>query len=157
MALLRSLLYGSLFLWIWLWALPFQVLGLRPALHAGVWAVAGAVVFAAGAALVIWCVMGFVTLGRGTPAPFDPPTRLVVAGPYRWVRNPMYLGLFLLMLGEAAALHSVALAVSTLLVAAVAHAFVAGYEERALERHFGDDYAAYAARVRRWLPRRPRP
>lgn len=157
MTFLRSLLYGSLFLWLWLWVLPFQVLDLRPALRGGIWAAVGIGVFAAGSALVVWCVMSFVTLGRGTPAPFDPPTRLVITGPYRWVRNPMYLGLFLLMLGEAVALRSLAMAVAALLVAGLAHAFVVGYEEPALERRFGGDYVAYTSRVLRWLPRRPGP
>ncbi|HSJ31813.1 MAG TPA: isoprenylcysteine carboxylmethyltransferase family protein, partial [Longimicrobiales bacterium] len=94
-------------------------------------------------------------IGRGTPAPMDPPKHLVETGPYRWVRNPMYLGLGLLLLGEAILLGSVRILVLIAVLFALLHAFITWYEEPALERKFGDDYRAYRKRVHRWIPRRP--
>ena len=117
--------------------------------------VPGLVVAVAGAALCAWCVALFVTRGRGTPAPFDPPLEFVAVGPYRWVRNPMYLGGFGVLLGAGLVLRSpsiVALAGAFLLLF---HLFVVLYEEHALAARFGDPYQRYRAQVHRWLPSRP--
>jgi protein-S-isoprenylcysteine O-methyltransferase Ste14 len=117
----------------------------------------GLLLFGAGFALMIWCWYEFVTRGRGTPAPIDPPRRLVVAGPYRYVRNPMYVAALLILVGQAVLFESVSLLWYAAGFGLIAHAFVVGYEERTLARRFGTDYAAYRAAVGRWLPRRLRP
>jgi protein-S-isoprenylcysteine O-methyltransferase Ste14 len=107
-----------------------------------------------GAALAVWCILSFAFLGRGTPAPFDPPRRLVLRGPYRYVRNPMYLGAALALAGAALFYRSGALLAYTGAFLLVMHAFVVWYEEPTLRRTFGESYEAYRRQVRRWLPSR---
>jgi protein-S-isoprenylcysteine O-methyltransferase Ste14 len=154
-ALVRAITYATLFIGLVLVYLPARVLAVagvtRPA-RVGVPQMAGTVVGAAGAALAVWCILTFAVVGRGTPAPFDPPRRLVVRGPYRYVRNPMYLGAGLALAGaalfyEAAALWAYAAAFLLLL-----HLFVIWYEEPTLQRTFGEDYDQYRRQVRRWWP-----
>jgi protein-S-isoprenylcysteine O-methyltransferase Ste14 len=113
-------------------------------------------VIAAGAALYAWCVWNFAAVGGGTPGPWDAPSRVVAAGPYRWVRNPIYIAALLVVLGEAWLFTSLALLVYAGIMAVVFHLFVTGYEEPALGRRFGPTYAEYRRTVPRWLPRPPR-
>jgi protein-S-isoprenylcysteine O-methyltransferase Ste14 len=98
----------------------------------------------------------FGVVGRGTPAPFDPPKRLVVRGPHRWVRNPMYVGAIMANLGWALWFESLPVAIYAVAWWLVAHLFVVFYEEPTLQRLFGAEYDAYRAAVPRWLPRVPR-
>ena len=114
---------------------------------------AGGVATAAGATLAIWCIVTFVVVGRGTPAPFDPPRRLVVQGPYRHVRNPMYLGAAVAVAGAALFYQTGVLLAYVAVFLLVMHAFVVWYEEPTLRRTFGEDYEAYCRQVRRWWPR----
>jgi len=95
-----------------------------------------------------------MVIGRGTPAPFDPPRRLVVVGPYRLVRNPMYIGASLALAGAALFYESWALLGYCTVFALVMHLFVVVYEEPTLRTTFGGDYVRYCERVRRWWPRR---
>jgi protein-S-isoprenylcysteine O-methyltransferase Ste14 len=83
------------------------------------------------------------------------PKRLVAAGPYRWVRNPIYVGAFLVVLGEAGLFLSLALLVYAGAMAIFCHLFVVGYEERTLRRRFGEAYMEYLQTVPRWIPRLP--
>jgi protein-S-isoprenylcysteine O-methyltransferase Ste14 len=106
-----------------------------------------------GLGLAGWCVNLFNVEGRGTPVPFDPPKRFVATGPYRFVRNPMALGLFLVLGGEAALYESKAVVIYLLLVIGLIHAFVCWVEEPDLTRRFGASYAAYKHDVPRWIPR----
>ncbi len=114
-------------------------------------------VLAAGAALYLWCAWNFAAVGRGTPGPWDAPQRVVAHGPYRWVRNPIYLAALLVVLGEAGLFGSLRLLAYAGVLAACFHLFVIGYEEPALRRRFGPAYLAYRHAVPRWIPRRPRP
>jgi len=107
----------------------------------------------AGAALYARCVWDFARFGRGTPAPIDAPRRLVVRGPYRWVRNPMYVAVLAVILGQALWFRAPGLLLYGAVVAACFALFVRGYEEPHLRRTFGAEYEAYVARVGRWLPR----
>jgi protein-S-isoprenylcysteine O-methyltransferase Ste14 len=107
----------------------------------------------AGGALALWCIATFALIGQGTPAPFDPPRKLVVQGPYRYVRNPMYLGAALALSGAALFYRSAPLFGYTGLFLLVMHVLVVSYEEPTLARLFGADYEAYRARVGRWLTR----
>lgn len=118
-------------------------------------AVAAALVLV-GAGLGSWCGALFMGRGRGTPAPFDPPTRFVAVGPYRWVRNPMYVGGLGLLAGAALWLRSPGVLMLAALAGVAAHLFVVGVEEPALLRRFGASYDAYRRSVRRWMPRPPR-
>jgi protein-S-isoprenylcysteine O-methyltransferase Ste14 len=113
-------------------------------------------VIALGTALYLWCVWVFAVVGRGTPGPWDAPRRVVAAGPYRWVRNPIYLAALLVVLGEAWLFLSVPLLVYAACIAVLFHLFVTGYEERTLYRRFGDAYLEYRRTVPRWLPHVPR-
>lgn len=154
---LRATIYGSIFLLLWGW-LSLQTRALDPALGGGlgVWArPAGVVLLIAGGAVALRCALLFVSRGRGTPAPFDPPRAFVAVGPYRWVRNPMYVGGLTALLGFGLWHRSAAMALFTGVVWAAAHLFVVGVEEPGLVRRFGGDYEAYRRRVNRWLPRRP--
>ena len=122
---------------------------------AATWAAVPVIV--AGAALYFWCVWNFAAVGSGTPDPWDAPRRVVAHGPYRWVRNPIYLAALLVVLGEAWLFMSPPLLVYAGAMAAFCHLFVTGYEERRLARQFGDSYLEYRRTVPRWIPRRPRP
>ena len=96
----------------------------------------------------------FAGEGRGTLAPWDPPTRLVVRGVYRRVRNPMISGVFAILLGESAIAGSRSLAVWCAIFAALNMTYIPLLEEPQLERRFGEDYRAYKRNVPRWIPRR---
>ncbi len=110
---------------------------------------------AAGALILFRCIWDFAVIGRGTLAPIDPPKVLVVQGLYRYVRNPMYVGVLLVLLGEAALFESGTLLAYTAVFFTVVNLFILLYEEPALQGQFGESYTRYRAQVRRWLPRRP--
>ncbi len=99
--------------------------------------------------------MEFALRGRGTPAPFDPPRRLVVTGLYRWVRNPMYVGMGVMLIGEALLIPQIAREMAALIAVLwiAVTLMVVKHEEPALRRTFGDDYAEYCRHVSRWIPR----
>jgi Phospholipid methyltransferase len=99
------------------------------------------------------CIFEFARTGRGTLSPVDPPRHLVVRGLYRYVRNPMYLSVTLILLGEAAAARSAALAAYWAIWFLCVNVFVLGYEEPALREQFGTSYDEYTRRVGRWIPR----
>ncbi len=155
--LIRSIVYASVFIALLLVLLPARVLewsGIaRPAVLGGAQIVGGAMALLGGL-LALWCVLTFATAGRGTPAPFDPPRRLVVSGPYRRMRNPMYLGAVTALAGAAVFYASVALLAYAALFLVSAHLFVTRWEESTLARIFGAEYETYRAATGRWLPRR---
>lgn len=153
---MRAVTYAALFVGFVLVFVPARVLALAgvtgPATF-GSLQVAGMILSAGGAALVAWCVLTFVVVGRGTPAPFDPPRRLVIRGPYRFVRNPMYIGAGLALIGASLFYRAWELLIYVAVLWIVTHTLVVFYEERVLGQMFGRDYADYRQRVRRWLPR----
>jgi protein-S-isoprenylcysteine O-methyltransferase Ste14 len=112
-------------------------------------------VIALGAALYLWCLWLFAAVGRGTPGPWDAPRRFVAVGPYRWVRNPIYISALITVLGEAWLYRSIPLLAYAVAMAISCHLFVIWYEEPALRCRFGDVYAGYLRRVHRWTPRPP--
>jgi protein-S-isoprenylcysteine O-methyltransferase Ste14 len=115
-----------------------------------------ALLLTAGTLIYGWCLWDFAATGRGTPAPIDPPRALVVRGPYRVSRNPMYVGVLAIICGWATLFGSLPIAGYAAVVAAAFHAFVRLYEEPHLARAFGESYARYRAEVARWLPIRRR-
>jgi protein-S-isoprenylcysteine O-methyltransferase Ste14 len=155
----RAITYATLFVGFLLIYLPARVLAsagiVRPPVIAAP-QIPGMVVGAIGAALALWCTFTFATIGKGTPAPFDPPRRLVIRGPYRFVRNPMYIGAALALSGAALFYKSTSLLIYGGVFLLVCHLFVISYEEPTLRRSFGADYEAYCRRVSRWWPA-PRP
>ncbi len=116
--------------------------------------IAGIIVGVIGAVIALWCLFTFAFIGKGTPAPFDPPRRLVAAGPYRYVRNPMYIGAGLALLGAALFYMSLSILIYAGLFLLATHLFVVTYEEPTLRRTFGEEYEAYCHRVGRWWPGR---
>ena len=117
--------------------------------------VAGMALVAAGALVYFGCVLDFAGRGRGTPAFWDPPRTLVITPCFRAVRNPMYVGVALMIAGQALWSGSPATLAWAALVTASFHIFVVVYEEPHLRRIFGPRYTAYCERVPRWLPRIP--
>ena len=113
----------------------------------------GILVMVAGGLLVLACIWNFIVRGRGTPAPFDPPRVFVATGPYRYVRNPMYIGAGAFLLGFALLGRSVSVLLLGLALLLGAHLFVVFVEEPGLERRFGESYLAYRRSTNRWLPR----
>ena len=109
---------------------------------------------AAGAAVLLLAFARFVLEGLGTPAPVAPPERLVVGGAYRYVRNPMYVALEAVVIGQSLLLGRAVLVVYAAMLFVVFAVFVRFYEERTLQRTFGAEYEAYRRAVPAWLPRR---
>jgi protein-S-isoprenylcysteine O-methyltransferase Ste14 len=114
----------------------------------------GAPLLVAGLAMIVATVRLFARLGDGTLAPWDPTRRLVVAGPYRYVRNPMITGVFAVLLAESLLFTSVTILLYSGGFAIVNIVYMRVSEEPGLRRRFGTDYETYAANVRAWLPRR---
>jgi protein-S-isoprenylcysteine O-methyltransferase Ste14 len=151
---LRALVFAGAFLWLWTWvAASVRPLDARLGGSLAAWAAwPGALALALGAGLTLWCIGAFVLRGRGTPAVFDAPRRLVITGPYRYCRNPMYVGGALLLAGFGLVNRSPAILLLTapwwLLFLAVA----VFYEEPALRARFGPQYEEYCRAVPRWIP-----
>jgi protein-S-isoprenylcysteine O-methyltransferase Ste14 len=125
----------------WAWA-PLRVLGVA--------------LLAAGAVVLVQAFVRFVVEGLGTPAPIAPTKHLVIGGPYRYVRNPMYLAVTAAIVGQALMLGQPGLLLYAVAVGVAMAAFARGYEEPVLHRQFGVQYAAYRQAVPAWWPRRHR-
>ncbi len=113
----------------------------------------GLIIGCIGLALAIWTVALFSKHGSGTPAPWNPPSRFVVRGPYRHVRNPMIIGALFMIVSEALVLRSVPLALWAVVFFVGNAVYFPLSEEKRLEARFGDSYRAYRANVPRWIPR----
>ena len=158
LALFRAIVYATLFIGVVLVFLPQQILaagGIERPEQIGRIEAAGLAVLSLGAAVALWCIATFALVGQGTPAPFDPPRKLVAAGPYRWVRNPMYIGAGAALSGAALFYQSAALVAFAAGFLVATHLFVVFYEEPTLERTFGARYAHYRNAVPRWVPKWP--
>jgi protein-S-isoprenylcysteine O-methyltransferase Ste14 len=128
---------------------------LGPRLELGPARYAGLISLVVGVAIILRCFADFLRRGRGTPAIYDPPRELVVAGLYRYVRNPQYVGVVLVIVGEALLTGMAVLFGYAALMALGYHLFVRHYEEPTLGRLFGEPYGRYRQAVPRWVPRRP--
>jgi protein-S-isoprenylcysteine O-methyltransferase Ste14 len=150
----RTLIFTIVVPGFWTVLVPYWVAGRGMRFDLSGAAVAGWLLVAAGTALYLMCAFwGFALRGRGTPAPIDPPKKLVVEGPYRVVRNPMYWGVLCVMVGEAMVFRSLPLAEIGCAFFAFTMLFVMFYEEPILREKFGAEYAEYCRRVPRWIPR----
>jgi protein-S-isoprenylcysteine O-methyltransferase Ste14 len=133
--------------WISHWHLRPPFLGFTPFRAIGV------LLIAAGIAVVLEAFGRFALQGIGTPAPVFPTRHLVVQGSYRYVRNPMYVAVTSLILGQALFLGDTRLLAYLVLPWLAAHLFVLTYEEPTLRRTFGAEYETYCSHVPRWIPR----
>jgi protein-S-isoprenylcysteine O-methyltransferase Ste14 len=157
--LVRALVYASLFIGFGLVFLPSRILsrtGIMAPAEIGAAQIGAMVLTAAGMLLVLSSILAFVFVGKGTAAPFDPPRRLVTTGPFRFVRNPIYIGAIAALGGAALYYGSVGLLLYALALAVGFHVLVLFYEEPVLRRTFGSEYDDYCRRVGRWLPQMSR-
>lgn len=153
---LRAIVYMTSFVYFFGW-LALRARTLDPVFHVllPAWLeIPGLILAMAGAWLALSCAGEFIARGRGTPAPFDAPRRFVAAGPYRFVRNPMYVGGLSLLAGFALYVHSISILVLSAVLFLAVHLFVVFYEEPTLKRTFGATYEAYLKSVSRWIPGR---
>lgn len=152
---LRSILWSALLPGVFAGFVPLRFFGLarvevsfqNPVHLLGLCAVA------LGMALLLTCIWEFAKSGHGTLSPVDPPRELVVRGLYRYVRNPMYLSVTLIVFGEFLLSGSRDLLLYWAIWFVAVNLFVMGYEEPTLRRRFGESYQRYTRDVRRWLPR----
>jgi len=134
------------------WLILTRNRGQLPAV--GAWYAAPVII--AGVCLYASCAFAFGHTGRGTPGLWDAPRQVVAAGPYAFVRNPIYLAALFIVSGESWLFLSPSLLLYATGLAAAFHLFVVGYEEPRLRSRFGEAYVSYCRAVPRWLPR-PRP
>ena len=151
---LRSLLWAALLPGLFAGYLPWRYFGLRDVTLS--WTnpvhIAGVALIALGASLLAACIWEFAHRGRGTLSPVDPPTELVVRGLYRYVRNPMYLSVMTIVLGEVLLTRSRGLLIYWVCWFAAVNVFVMAYEEPTLRDQFGAAYVQYTKAVGRWIP-----
>ncbi len=153
---LRALVYSTLFIGFFLIYVPILLLnrsGLGFPANFEWPQIIGLILGVMGAFMAVWCILSFVTLGKGTPAPFDPPRQLVIRGPYRLVRNPMYLAAGMGLTGASVFFGSLQLLAYTGFLAVVTHLLIIWYEEPTLKKSFGQDYNSYCTTTNRWLPK----
>lgn len=152
---LRSLIYVPAFILFFGWiALRVRVydqdIGLLPE-----WTtLPGIILMILGGTLCLICILVFIIRGKGTPAVFDPPTEFVAVGPYKYVRNPMYIGAFILLIGFGVFHHSISILILCVVLFLLFHLFVVFVEEPQLEKRFGESYLEYKKVIRRWVPKR---
>ena len=154
----RAHLYGVLVIGAFVVVLPLAVMRLDRVVPIQIstgFSYAGYPLFALCGCLSYWSFVVLITIGRGTAFPADPPTRFVAAGPYRWVRNPMYIGNLGMILAVSVLWRSPAVMGYFLALCVVADRYVALVEEPKLVERFGPGYEAYRRAVRRWIPRLP--
>jgi len=155
MVALKTLLFSMLVPGTVSFVIPWLLLQGSPGpvlLIPSVWMV-GLLPLLLGVGLYFWCAAAFTFIGKGTPAPIDAPIVLVIQGPYHWVRNPMYVAVLAVVIGQAILFRSLLLAAYALLLWVVFHMFVVFFEEPTLRRQFGASYETYLHMVPRWLPR----
>ncbi len=156
---LKNLLYVLVVPGVLAGWLPLRIFERRPrwpeAWDPAQWA--GLALALAGAAVFLLAAGTLAVRGQGTPSFLDPTRKLTRRGPYRWVRNPMYLGLLALVAGEGLFFQSWHIGVYLVVLACSLHLLVMAHEESNLRFRFGAVFEDYKRDVPRWLPRRPRP
>jgi protein-S-isoprenylcysteine O-methyltransferase Ste14 len=149
-------LFGLVFIWIVAVSVPFYLAhwGSSSFLTGlGAIRLIGWIPIILGGCVIVWCYCLFVFVGRGTPWPFAPPRKLVIAGPYRYVRNPMEGSFLLVVLGEAALFGSVALVFYWMICGVLLYVRQVTVDEPALTARFGPSYERYMRAVPRYIPR----
>lgn len=116
--------------------------------------IVGAVVIAVGVFLLAKCIHLFSEIGNGTLAPWNPTKHMVIVGPYRYMRNPMILGVLLILLGESVCLYSLSILIWFAVCFLINHIYFIKSEEPGLVKRFGNEFERYKENVPRWIPRR---
>jgi len=153
MTALRSLLFLIIAPGMVAGYIPLGLLRRGPQIEMGVFAWLALPLWLIGTAILLWSFWNFVAQGRGTPAPIDPPKELVAVGFYRYTRNPMYVGVLLVILGHVLWFGFWNLLIYAIVIFIGFNTFVTYYEEPTLRRKFGAAYEDYCRRVPRWIPR----
>ncbi len=153
---LRALTFMTGFVLFWGWiALSVRALDRSSGILLPPWTEMLGIIFTGlGGVLVLLCAGVFIVRGRGTPAPFDPPEEIVAIGPYKYVRNPMYIGAWTVLIGFGLYARSHSILLFSLGWFLLVHMFVVFFEEPNLKRRFGATYGEYCRTVPRWIPRR---
>ena len=153
MIALRSLLFLILAPGMVAGYIPLGLLRWGSQIETGIFAYLAFPLWLIGGVILLWSFWNFLKEGRGTPAPIDPPKELVAMGFYRYVRNPMYVGVLAMIIGHFLWFEYWNLLIYAVVVFAAFHIFVTFYEEPTLKRNFGAAYEDYCRRVPRWIPR----
>ena len=133
--------------------IPLALLRKGPQIETGIFAYLALPLWLFGGTILLWSFWNFYREGHGTPAPVDAPKVLVVSGFYRYVRNPMYFGILLMLIGYFLWFGYWSLLIYTMIAFVITHLFVTLYEEPTLKRKFGASYEEYLRRVPRWMPK----
>ena len=149
----KSLLYLIFEAGLFALYIPLVLLRNGPRIETGVLSWLAIPFWLIGSLVILWCFWDFTFKGRGTPLPTDPPKELVITGPYRYVRNPIYVGALSLFLGHFLWFGYWALLTYAVVALIGVHGFVVLYEEPALKKRFGAAYEDYLKQVPRWIPR----
>lgn len=156
MIVVKTLIFTLLVPGVFLVLVPYLLLyssGDRFAVDIGSIRYFGLIPMLLGVLVYIRCAWSFISVGRGTPVPIDPPKNLVVQGLYKYMRNPMYIGVLSLLIGGAIFFVSLVLIFFAVFAFLCFHLFVVAYEEPTLRKKFGDSYRKYCESVPRWIPR----
>jgi protein-S-isoprenylcysteine O-methyltransferase Ste14 len=150
---LKSLLFLILVPGVIVGVIPPFLLFTGPYMETGFLVYIALPLWVIGGAVILWCFWQFFSEGDGTPAPIDPPKELVATGIYKYVRNPMYVGVILMLFAEFLWLGYWYLFLYMILFFIVVHIFVTRYEEPTLKKKFGKSYSKYLEAVPRWIPK----
>ena len=153
MTLFKSLLYLIFESGLFALYVPLAFFRTGPRVQTGVLTFLSIPLWLIGSTIVLWCFKDFTFKGHGTPLPADPPKELVITGPYRYVRNPIYVSVAFIYVGYFLWFGYWAILMFAALALIGAHFFVVLYEEPTLKRRFGDSYEEYLKRVPRWIPK----
>lgn len=153
---LRSIIYVPAFILFFGWlALRVRIYDASIGVSLPSWTrLPGIIFMLLGGTLVLICIAIFIYRGKGTPAAFDPPTEFVATGPYAYVRNPMYIGGFILLAGFGFYHHSFSILILLIALLFFFHLFVVFFEEPVLTKQFGESYLNYKKRINRWIPKK---
>jgi protein-S-isoprenylcysteine O-methyltransferase Ste14 len=153
--LLRNLFFTILHPGLVAGLIPFWILGTKaniPVVQSWrFYQSSGTLLFVIGLAVMLNCILSFAVKGRGTLSPADPTKRLVITGLYRFSRNPMYIGVMMILIGEAIFFQSVNLWIYLVVVCIGFNMFILLHEEPRLRRDFGEEYNRYCQKTRRWI------
>lgn len=153
MTALKSLFFLIFVPGVFVGYVPFVFLFVGPQIELGFLSYLVFPVWLIGSVMILWCFWDFLVKGKGTPAPIDPPKELVVSGLYKYVRNPMYGGVLLMLMGHFLWFWYWSLLIYAVFFLIAFHLFIIGYEEPNLKKRFGAAYQDYLGKVPRWIPR----